>query len=50
MAFRKTSDCPIKKVFCRCGQELKNEVEKCPKCGKTLKSKAPTTKPAKNVN
>lgn len=54
MPFRKTGECPIQRVFCRCGQELKSEVDKCPKCGKALKATKvvdkPAEKPTKNNN
>lgn len=37
MGFRKTSEAPIKKVFCSCGTELQNGV--CPKCAKEKQEK-----------
>ena len=39
MAFKKTGDATIAKIFCKCGAELKTPAQKCPKCGKELISK-----------
>jgi hypothetical protein len=36
MAFQKTGDVEIQKIFCSCGEELPQDAKKCPKCGKEL--------------
>lgn len=51
MAFMKTGDAVIEKIFCSCGQELEKGMVMCPKCGKQLvQSTPPQEKPAAPIS